>query len=70
MSAFLHLGPLGLNPDQLSEHIEPVALGNAEGRYLQLYIENDRGRVVLKSIGIEAMLGPKNMYRKEGRPSR
>lgn len=70
MTTFLHLGPLGLNPDQLSEHIEPVSLGNAEGRYLQLFIECDRGRAIVKSVDIDAMLGDKNLIRKEGKPSR
>lgn len=70
MSGYLHLGPLGLNPDQLSEFIQPITLGKAQGRYCQLLIENDRGRAVVKSIRIEAMSTGKSMLAKEGKRSR
>ena len=69
MSSFIHLGPAGYNFDQLSEFTKPQDLGNAEGRYIQLRIRNKRGRAVLRSVGIEATLGSKNMDVKEGKPS-
>lgn len=70
MSSFLHLGPLGLNPDQLSEFIQPVDLGKAQGRYIQLLIENSSGRATLKNITVKAAAAGKNKYAKEGKPSR
>lgn len=70
MPAFVHLGPRGLNFDQLSEQIKPVPLRGAQGRYLQLRIVNTAGRASLKSVRVSATLGSKDMLAKEGKPSR
>lgn len=70
MSSFIHLGPQGLNPDQLSEFIQPTDLGRAKGRYIQILVENNEGRAALRSIEIKATKGAKNKRRKEAKPSR
>jgi hypothetical protein len=70
MSSFIHLGPRGVNFDQLSEAIKPIDLGKAEGRFLQIKIVNKRGRCVVRSVYVQANLAGKNMDTKEGKPSR